>query len=605
MLDATVAAGADFVRRVAAAAANIGEAVVDLVSYATQAAIAIGRAVVQGLIDAGKSLVTLVTSIASAGFNTLKKLVQIAFDLGRALVSVLRDLAKIAFSVLKDVVRAAFELGKTIVEFAGAMVEFTYAVAARLIQAAIEVGAAVADLLEAVVAKGYFVLRKLVTGVLQALGPVGDVFEWLIERGEALASELWRQAVLAIRFVKHSVTEILDWARAQGAAMFDAILHLDRGRRRGDQPPSSSGPRPRATRPSSCSPRRPGGSATASSTCCPTSPTTPSRRSATSSRAHSTPAWPSSTSWPGRSTARSRCSRRPCSRCSTSARPSPSSSPRRSPTPATPSTTCSRPSTPSARPSARSPTTCGPSARSRGRRSCARPRRSATPVVDILAAAWEIVGAALGAAVSILCSLLAGYRAMTPQEVAEARLVFDDALDYDHIFFAVDDVTNDIIFGIQDWVSGNSDSRAFVTDSLVNFDVDEGLSRRTMIHELTHVWQYQHTGSQYLADAVFAQATGDGVGDSGYNYGYREQASPTVTIPKDFGTATETGPVGDWMGEEGQDDLAGPAAATWDGLNPEMQAQVIMHWYVRKVLEGQTDAEVAPWQPYVDLVRAA
>ena len=30
-----------------------------------------------------------------------------------------------------------------------------------------------------------------------------------------------------------------------------------------------------------------------------------------------------------------------------------------------------------------------------------------------------------------------------------------------------------------------------------------------------------------------------------------------------------------------------------------------MHWYVRKVLETQSDADVAPWQPYVDLVRAA
>ncbi len=226
-------------------------------------------------------------------------------------------------------------------------------------------------------------------------------------------------------------------------------------------------------------------------------------------------------------------------------------------------------------------------------------------VVDILRAAWDIVGAALGAAVSILCSMLAGYRAMTPQEVAEARLVFEDALDYDHIFFAVDDITNDIIFGLQDWFRGETASRAFVTNSLVNFDVDDGLSRRTMIHELTHVWQYQQEGSAYLADAVYAQATGDGVGDSGYNYGYREQASPTVTIPKDFAGAEETGPVGDWTGEDGQDDLAGPAATTWAGLNPEMQAQVIMHWYVRKVLESQSDADVAPWQPYVDLVRAA
>ena len=58
--------------------------------------------------------------------------------------------------------------------------------------------------------------RKIVNGVLQALGPVGDVFEWLLDRGEALASDLWREAVLAVRFVKKSVDEILDWAADAG-----------------------------------------------------------------------------------------------------------------------------------------------------------------------------------------------------------------------------------------------------------------------------------------------------------------------------------------------------------------------------------------------------
>ena len=208
---------------------------------------------------------------------------------------------------------------------------------------------------------------------------------------------------------------------------------------------------------------------------------------------------------------------------------------------------------------------------------------------------------------SILCSALAGYRAMTPQEVAEARLVFEDSLDYDHIFFAVDDITNDIIFGLQDWFRNETDSRAFVTNSLVNFDVDDGLSRRTMIHELTHVWQYQQEGSAYLADAVYAQATGDGVGDSGYNYGYSEEntTATQITIPKDFGTGEEDGPAGELRGDGGEDDLAaGPAAATWAGLNPEMQAQVVMHWYVRQVLTTPP-MDATAWQPYVDLVRAA
>ena len=71
---------------------------------------------------------------------------------------------------------------------------------------------------------GYFVLRKIINGVLQALGPVGDVLDWLISRGEALASALWRQAVLAIRYVKKSVTEILDWALTQADGVFDRIL---------------------------------------------------------------------------------------------------------------------------------------------------------------------------------------------------------------------------------------------------------------------------------------------------------------------------------------------------------------------------------------------
>jgi hypothetical protein len=224
-------------------------------------------------------------------------------------------------------------------------------------------------------------------------------------------------------------------------------------------------------------------------------------------------------------------------------------------------------------------------------------------VVDILDAALEAAGAAVGAAISILLSMLADYRPMTAQEKAEAHLVFEDALDYDHIYFSVDDIMNDIIFGIQDHLNGNPQSRAFVTDSLVNFDVDDGLRRSTMIHELTHVWQYQTSGSQYLADAVYAQATGDGVGDSGYNYGYDESAA-SVTVPSDWAGGTETENGGSLMGVDGEDDLTA-ANGDFDTFNPEMQAQIVMHWYVRKILLNQSDAEVAPWRTYVDLVRAA
>ena len=57
-------------------------------------------------------------------------------------------------------------------------------------------------------------------------------------------------------------------------------------------------------------------------------------------------------------------------------------------------------------------------------------------VVDILEAALEVAGGALATVVSILLRLLASYRHMTAQEIAEARIVFANTLDYDNIYFA-------------------------------------------------------------------------------------------------------------------------------------------------------------------------
>src|SRR5262249_17804841 len=147
-------------------------------------------------------------------------------QLGHALLDLLKQTLSLAMNLLKEVIKAAFALGKTILEFTKQMVEFTYRTAARLIDAALQVGAKVVDILESVVTSTYFVFRKIVNAVLQALGPVGDILGWLLDRGEALASALWREAVLAIRFVKKSVVEVLDWAAAQTEAMLERMVQL-------------------------------------------------------------------------------------------------------------------------------------------------------------------------------------------------------------------------------------------------------------------------------------------------------------------------------------------------------------------------------------------
>lgn len=232
-------------------------------------------------------------------------------------------------------------------------------------------------------------------------------------------------------------------------------------------------------------------------------------------------------------------------------------------------------------------------------RAVATAREIGRAIVDILSAALEAVGGLLvGTVVSILFRLLGTYRKMTPQEIADAKIVFADTLDYDNIFFASESLTNDIIFGVQEFFSDNEESRAFVTNTLVNFDVDEGLARHTMIHELTHVWQFLTEGPFYMSEAIHAQVAGDG-----YNYGYVEGAGNT-TIAVDFAGGTKSVDNGKVLGEGGQDDLIA-AAGDFDAFNPEQQGQILMHYYVRRVLLARPETDYAPWQPYVDVVQAA
>jgi hypothetical protein len=90
-----------------------------------------------------------------------------------------------------------------------------------------------------------------------------------------------------------------------------------------------------------------------------------------------------------------------------------------------------------------------------------------------------------------------------------------------------------------------------------------------MIHELTHVWQYQHTGVVYLWRALRADLT---LGIGAYDYG----------------------------GEQGLRDARASGRRLAD-FNPEQQGDIARHYYTR-LRNGQ---DTAAWEPYVQELREA
>ena len=177
--------------------------------------------------------------------------------------------------------------------------------------------------------------------------------------------------------------------------------------------------------------------------------------------------------------------------------------------------------------------------------------------------------------------------------------MFADTIDLDKVYIATDSPTNSIIFGIQDFFTGNPESRAFVTGNLINFDADDipPLERYTFIHEMTHVWQNQNVGPMYMAHAIFGQIT------TGYNYGYVDSNVDVILVNGAYDGSTQTEDRGhiDGFGAEAALAAGGGDITTF---NPEQQGQIMMHYFVRRHLLGQTPAQYAAWQPYVDFVQS-
>ena len=139
-------------------------------------------------------------------------------------------------------------------------------------------------------------------------------------------------------------------------------------------------------------------------------------------------------------------------------------------------------------------------------------------VKDMLLAVLEVAVGLLDTAIFVLMNLLNGFRHLSAAELADVEPVFGDSIDFDHVYIATDSPTNSIFFGIQDFFTGEPESRAFTTGNLINFDADDGpIERHTLVHEMTHVWQNQNVGPIYMAHAIATHITmGD---DPSYNSG--------------------------------------------------------------------------------------
>jgi len=114
------------------------------------------------------------------------------------------------------------------------------------------------------------------------------------------------------------------------------------------------------------------------------------------------------------------------------------------------------------------------------------------------------IGASVPAVLfGIIMDVFGKHRGLTAKERAEAEKVFGGSINLDMVKMTDASFPADLLM----WLNGN---RAFTTMYVINYKSGTNLDMKTVIHELTHVWQAVNSGGVYMIEALHSQFFGRG-----------------------------------------------------------------------------------------------
>jgi hypothetical protein len=99
-------------------------------------------------------------------------------------------------------------------------------------------------------------------------------------------------------------------------------------------------------------------------------------------------------------------------------------------------------------------------------------------------------------------------RGLTSKEIKELTPIFCGSVDYDSVLIKADcGFVWDMINKIPGRKGDNGYGRAMSVDNTINMMGDPDEEYVTLVHEMTHVWQYQHAGPLYKGESILGQIT--------------------------------------------------------------------------------------------------
>jgi phage-related protein len=123
--------------------------------------------------------------------------------------------------------------------------------------------------------------------------------------------------------------------------------------------------------------------------------------------------------------------------------------------------------------------------------------------LTLMKEAVKISASAAAVLFGVILEVFGSHRGLTIAERAEAQKVFGNSIDLDRVKITNASLAADLVM----WMNGN---RPFVTMYVINYKSGKSLTMKSLIHELTHIWQAEQSGGVYMIEALHSQFFGKG-----------------------------------------------------------------------------------------------
>jgi hypothetical protein len=167
-------------------------------------------------------------------------------------------------------------------------------------------------------------------------------------------------------------------------------------------------------------------------------------------------------------------------------------------------------------------------------------------------------------------------RKLTGAEIFQASTVFGSSIDFSLV--RID--THSLMVFIAKKFEHYSKGREFTTFHTINGE-EGNITIGTLIHELTHVWQYQQVGAIYMPEAIHAQNTG------GYDYG----GVAALEAAKAAGKGIRS------FNREQQAQIVEDYFLTRKGKGPGTPANLPLYAHFVKEVSTLSERDLASWAP--------